>query len=212
MYNIHNVLFKEGLIFINNILNQFLFILLIVTFFICIFFIPISSENSNITIINYIENGELLWPSYGYYHINSYYGKRVAPTLGASTYHKGIDIGAPQDSKLIAVTSGTITYVGFLGGGGYTITLTDEKNDNGEIKYSYCHCDSNFIVKKGDYVYKGQVIGYVGPKYVYGVLGNQYHDENGIPTNGATTGPHLHFGMRINNEYVNPLDYLPECY
>ena len=167
------------------------------------------SVDSDITIIDYIENGELLWPAPGYYAINSYYGKRVAPTTGASTYHKGIDIGAPEGSSFIAVTNGTITYVGFLGGGGYTITLTDEKNDNGEIKYSYCHCDPDFIVETGDYVYKGQIIGYVGPKYVYGVVGNQYSDENGIPTNGATTGPHLHFGMRINNEYVNPLDYLP---
>ena len=39
----------------------------------------------------------------------------------------------------------------------------------------------------GDYVSQGQVIGYVGPKYVYGVKGNQYKDKNGIPTNGATT-------------------------
>lgn len=168
-----------------------------------------STNNQDIIIIDYIENGDLLWPSPGYYTINSYFGKRKAPTGGASTYHKGIDIGAPQDSPFVAVTDGTITYVGFLGGGGYTITLTDSDKSNGEIKYSYCHCNPNFIVSVGDEVVKGQVIGYVGPKYVYGVVGNQYHDEKGNPTNGATTGPHLHFGIRINNEYVNPLNYLP---
>ena len=174
------------------------------------FFIPIYySVDSNIKIIEYTENGELLWPCPNHYRINSYYGKRIAPTSGASTNHKGIDIGAPQNSELVAVTNGTITFVGFLGGGGYTITLTDENTDNGEIRYSYCHCDPNYIVSEGDYIYKGQVIGYVGPKYVYGVKGNQYADENGIPTNGATTGPHLHFGMRINGNYVNPLSYLP---
>ncbi len=42
-------------------------------------------------------------------------------------------------------------------------------------------------------------------KMFMGFLGNQYKDANGNPTNGATTGPHLHLGVRINNEYINPL-------
>ena len=45
-------------------------------------------------------------------------------------------------------------------------------------------------------------------KYVYGVVGNTYKDASGRPTNGATTGCHLHIGFRLNEEYVNPLDYL----
>ena len=55
---------------------------------------------------------------------------------------------------------------------------------------------------------RGQIIATVGPKYVYGVKGNTYHDENGNPTNGATTGCHLHIGLRIDEKYENPLDYL----
>lgn len=39
------------------------------------------------------------------------------------------------------------------------------------------------------------------------LLGNNYKDENGNPTNGATTGPHLHLGIRINEEYVDPLSF-----
>lgn len=51
--------------------------------------------------------------------------KEMLQHHGASTFHKGIDIGAPEGFDFVAVTNGTITFVGFLGGGGYTITLTD---------------------------------------------------------------------------------------
>ena len=81
-----------------------------------------------------------------------------------------------------------------------------DPSENDNVKFTYCHVSPNYIVSKGDKLDKGDLIGYVGPKYVYGVLGNQYSDENGIPTNGATTGCHLHFGFRINGKYCNPLD------
>ena len=126
----------------------------------------------------------------------------VIPQLhGAPSYHSGLDIGAPEGTKPIATTSGKITFASFLGGGGYTITLT-----SGNIKFTYCHVSPNYIVKVGDFVTQGQVIGYVGPKNVYGVKGNQYFDENGNPTNGATTGPHLHFGVRVDENYIDPLN------
>ena len=114
----------------------------------------------------------------GYTRISSYFGKRNSPTGGASSSHSGIDIPAPQGSKFIAVHDGKITFRDFLGGGGYTITLSFDN-----YKVTYCHCDPNFIVQVGDEVKQGQVIGYVGPRNVYGVKGNQYHDENGNPTN-----------------------------
>ena len=91
---------------------------------------------------------------------------------GASTFHKGVDIGAPEGFQFIAVTDGTISFVGFLGGGGFTITLTANNTSNGEIKFSYCHSNPNFIVKVGDKITKGQIIGKVGPKYVDGVPRN----------------------------------------
>ena len=62
---------------------------------------------------------------HGISRINSYYGKRTAPTGGASTFHKGIDIGAPEGFEFVACTDGTVSFASFLGGGGYTITLTD---------------------------------------------------------------------------------------
>ncbi len=107
---------------------------------------------------------EYLWPTPGYTTINSYFGKRVSPTAGASNYHKGIDIGAPQGSSFIAICNGKITFTGFLGGGGYTITLSSNN-----MKITYCHVSPSYIVKIGDIVKQGEIIGYVGPKNVYGV-------------------------------------------
>ena len=57
-------------------------------------------------------------------------GKEMPQLLGASTFHKGVDIGAPEGFEFVAVTDGIITFVGFLGGGGYTITLTDSNTLN----------------------------------------------------------------------------------
>ena len=105
---------------------------------------------------------------------------------------------------MIATANGEITFTGFFGGGGYTITLTTQDN----LKISYCHVSPNYIVSEGDIISQGQVIGHVGPKYVEGVIGNKYSDYTGRHTNGATIGCHLHIGFRLNNNYLNPLDYL----
>ena len=104
--------------------------------------------------------------------------------------------------NLLLLLIGEITFTQFLGAGGYTITLSFDN-----IKVSYCHCNPNYIVSVGDFVKQGQIIGFVGPKNVYGVKGNQYFDSDGNPTNGATTGPHLHLGIRVDGKYQNPLDF-----
>ena len=181
-------------------------LIIIMVILIPCFFIPCFSYTE---MWNQIEQGQIVisssgfaWPIPGYTTITSYFGKRESPTAGASSYHKGLDIGAPEGTVLIAAIDGKITYTGFLGGGGYTITLS---RDN--MKITYCHVAPFYIVKVGDEVKRGEIIGHVGPKYVYGVKGNNYKDENGIPTNGATTACHLHFGVRVDEEYVNPLNY-----
>ena len=136
--------------------RRFLFIVVIIVIFICFLFIPtINSCNSysNNGYSIFIDNSEYVWPSPGYTYITSYFGKRSSPTAGGSSYHYGIDIGASQGANLIAVTSGKITFTGFLGSGGYTITLT-----NGSMKFTYCHVSPNYLVKKGDIVTKGQII------------------------------------------------------
>lgn len=186
-------------------LNYIIVTVMVLTIFICTFFMPemhIDFENRIIGEDMEISEYGFAWPIPGYNKITSYFGKRNSPTQGASSYHKGIDIGAPEGTVLIAVADGEITYTGFLGGGGYTITLSIE-----DMKITYCHVSPTFIVEVGQKVERGEIIGYVGPKYVYGVKGNMYTDSTGKPTNGATTGCHLHLGIRVNGEYTNPLNY-----
>lgn len=167
--------------------------IIVLTIFITCFFMP------------FYTSVDFEWPIPGYETITSPFGKRASPTAGATTFHKGIDIGAPEGTYIIAAIDGQITFTGFLGGGGYTVTLSSNN-----MKITYCHVSPNFLVEIGEFVRKGQIIAQVGPKYVYGVKGNTYHDENGNPTNGAITGCHLHFGIRINEEYVNPLEFFKE--
>lgn len=147
------------------------------------------------------------WPVEGQYTITSYFGKRDAPTAGASTMHSGIDIAAPEGSKLVCIMDGEVTSVGWGGAGGYTITI---ESTDGVYKFSYCHCSPEFIVSVGQNVKKGEIIGKVGPKNVYGVTNNPYKDSNGNPTNGATTGCHCHFTVRKNGELIDPLEILKE--
>ena len=171
-------------------------------------FIPTFLNISNLEI-----NPELLesfnisgsifyWPVPGYTRISSYFGKRNSPTAGASSFHQGIDIPAPAGTNLVAVFSGIISYIGFNDSGGYAIHI---KNSN--LQFIYHHVSPNYIVNVGDYVYSGQIIGQVGPKNVYGVKDNPYKDSSGKPTNGATTGPHLHFTIKKDGRAVNPLNY-----
>lgn len=193
----------------SSFFKQFYYIIifiLIFTIVISVLFTPYVRTEELMQLYNQgeivISSKGFAWPIPGYTTITSYFGRRNSPTAGASTYHKGLDIGAPEGTILIATIDGTITYCGFLGGGGYTITLS-----NGNMKITYCHVSPQFIVQVGDVIQRGQIIGQVGPKYVYGVKGNTYTDSEGRPTNGATTGTHLHIGIRIDEEYVDPLNY-----
>lgn len=135
-------------------------LIFLIIFISCFFF------SNNLTFIDNLEISEFgfVWPTPKYTHINSYFGKRTSPTAGASSFHKGIDIGAPEGSPFVAVVDGTITFADFLGGGGYTITLSSNN-----MKITYCHVSPLFLVQVGQFVYQGQIIGYVGPKNVYNV-------------------------------------------
>lgn len=149
-----------------------------------------------------LSDTSLFWPTPGYTRINSYFGKRSSPTKFASSFHLGIDIGAPAGSNLVAVTDSIVTYIGFNGSAGYSIHL---KSNN--LEFFYHHVDPHYMININDIVKAGQVIGKVGPKNVYNIKNNPYKDSNGNPTNGATTGPHLHFTIKKDGKAVNPLNY-----
>ena len=176
------------MIFISNIFKNSIIITISFSIFISIFFIPILNSNnfdnsnpSNKEFIGFNPDG-FLWPLPGYTSISSPFGPRKSPTGNGSGFHHGTDIPAPEGTKFVAINDGEITFCSFLGAGGYTITLSFDN-----YKITYCHVSPNFIVNVGDFVKQGQVIGYVGPKYVYGVPGNPYSDISGKPTNGSTT-------------------------
>ncbi len=196
----------------------FLIILIfIVPIFIIFFFIPTIADNidqnifSNISYNAYsdtktssieINTNSFCWPIPGYTTISSPFGRRNSPTKGASSYHSGIDIPAPPGTNIFSVESGTVTLAEFNGSGGCTVIII-----SGSYQFIYCHVSPNFLVYRNQYVNKGALIAQVGPKNIYSFLNNPYKDSNGNPTNGATTGPHLHFTIKKDGTAVNPLNF-----
>lgn len=170
-----------------SFLFKFILIIILIVFFICIFFSPfllsniqINLQSSNNVLLNI--SSDYSWPCPGYTRISSYFGYRKKPVSGASRYHSGIDIPAPHGSNIVAVFDGYIQYTGFKGADGFTIII---KSNN--LIAVYGHVSPDFIVCSGQMVKKGQIIGKVGPKIVYNVPNNPYHDGKGHQTNGATT-------------------------
>lgn len=132
-------------------------------------------------------------------------GARMAPKLGTgqfywpvkgtitdrfgwtgSRYHTGLDIAAPTGTPVYAADSGTVVYAGRRGRYGLLLEID---HGEGKVVTWYGHL-SGFAVKLGDQVERGQVIGYVG-------------------NTGYSTGPHLHFEVRIDGRWENPLKFYP---
>lgn len=126
----------------------------------------------------------MIWPIPASNRITSYFGYRKAPKKGASTYHKGIDVGAPTGTTVIAAIAGTVTKATYNSTSGYYVVID---HGNG-VETKYLHA-SKLLVKAGDYVERGQPVIKVG-------------------STGVSTGAHLHFGLFVNGVAVNPLDYV----
>ena len=131
-----------------------------------------------------IGNIKFIWPCPSSSRITSGFGGRESPTEGASSNHQGIDIGAPTGSNIVAAADGTVTISTYSYSAGNYIML----NHGGGVSTVYMHC-SQLLVSAGDTVKQGQVIAKVG-------------------STGYSTGPHLHFGVRLNGSYVNPAKYV----
>ena len=183
----------------SNFFKCFFIFTVLISLFVCLIIPSVSSTYSAV----YSSQG-FVWPLTGYTYISSYFGSRISPTAGASSYHSGIDIPAPSGTPILAVCSGIVAFASWGAGGGYTIVI---QNGTLNLSFSYCHVSPIFIVKKGDFISSGTIISTVGPKNVFGINNNPYIDENGLPTNGATTGTHLHLTIKKDGTAVNPLDY-----
>ena len=119
------------------------------------------------------------------YTVTSAFGMRVHPISGVYKMHEGVDLSAPQGTPIYAAKSGKVTTTAYqAGGAGYYVSI----NHGDGFSSVYMHM-THYIVKPGDYVNAGQVIGYVG-------------------STGGSTGPHLHFGIAYNGTYVNPMNYI----
>lgn len=127
----------------------------------------------------------LIWPSRSSRRISSYYGMRLHPIYGYYKMHTGIDIGASYGTDIISSADGVVTNV-IYNEGGYGWYIMVYHGDG--ITTLYAHC-SKVIAKVGQNVKQGQVIALVG-------------------STGASTGPHIHYEVRVNGAHTNPLNYV----
>ena len=131
-----------------------------------------------------ISGSGFCWPLSIKGRISSPFGKRKAPTAGASTYHKGLDIAAPMGTSILAAKGGTVVTSTYSPSAGNYIMI----NHGNGLNTVYMHA-SKRIAKVGDTVVQGQKIAEVG-------------------STGYSTGPHLHFGVIVKGNYVDPVPYL----
>ena len=141
----------------------------------------LEAENAQARIYN---GGMFTWPCPGYKRISDEYGNRIHPILGTQQFHNGVDMAASSGTAILAAYDGDVIAATYSSSMGNYIMI-----DHGSGLYTiYMHC-SALYVSKGQAVTKGQNIAAVG-------------------STGRSTGPHLHFSVRLNGNYVSPWNYL----
>lgn len=116
--------------------------------------------------------------------LTSAYGYRIHPITGNYTFHNGVDLAAGQGTPIYATKSGTVTTATYNYAYGYYVVI----NHLDGFSSLYGHM-THYTVSVGDYVQRGEIIGYVG-------------------STGYSTGPHLHFTIYYNGSTVNPMSYI----
>ena len=120
--------------------------------------------------------------------ITSPFGWRTHPIFNSRTFHSGVDIAGPNRGSIKASNSGKVIYCGWYGGYGKVVILDHGVVNGKPTTTLYAHM-SSIRVAQGQFVNKGEVVGYEG-------------------TTGYSTGPHVHFEVRINGKPNNPLNYI----
>ncbi|HML37037.1 MAG TPA: peptidoglycan DD-metalloendopeptidase family protein [Bacillota bacterium] len=128
--------------------------------------------------------GTFLWPSDSSTRITSPFGYRIHPILRVKKLHTGMDIGAAAGTNVLAANAGTVIKAGWNNSYGNLVMI----DHGGGIVTLYAH-NSKLLVSTGDVVSRGQVIALVG-------------------STGDATGPHIHFEVRVNGEYQDPMKWL----
>lgn len=130
--------------------------------------------------------GIFAWPLYG--QLTSGFGSRFHPIHHRRIMHTGLDIAAPKGRPVGAADGGEVLYAGWRGGYGKVVMINHNSRNGQSVVTLYGHL-SGIAVGIGQTVGKGQTIGYVG-------------------STGYSTGPHLHFEIRLDGVPVNPMGYL----
>jgi murein DD-endopeptidase MepM/ murein hydrolase activator NlpD len=131
-------------------------------------------------------SGRMLWPAQG--RLTSRYGYRTHPIYGDRRFHAGIDIGGGLGARVSAADPGIVTYAGYASGYGTLVVISHGTRGGRDLSTGYAHM-GQIAVREGQYVERGQRVG---------AIGNE----------GNSTGPHLHFEVRLDGEPVDPLDYV----
>ncbi len=126
----------------------------------------------------------MTWPAPGNGRVSSPFGYRIHPIFHTKKLHTGIDIPASTGSSIVAASSGTVIHSGWLGGYGNVVMI----DHGGGIVTLYAH-NSSLTVSKGQSVSRGSLIAKAG-------------------STGNSTGPHLHFEVRQNGKYIDPLPWV----